>query len=368
MTSGRDAGRAMRRDTAARRRGRAGGRRLARGAAALAGALAAAAAPPAAAAQLEWSGRAFGTTWRVRAIDPPPEPSPEALGAEIEALLRTIDAQVSSWRADSELSRFAAADTTGWWPVSADTARLVAAALALHDRSDGAFDPTVAPLVALWGFGPAPRRRTPPSEAEIAAVRPRVGAARIAVRADPPALRKARPDVALDLTALTEGFAVDAIARRLGERGLARHLVELGGELRASGAGPGGAPWRVGVERPDAPAGAAPATPGWVVALHEAALSTSGQHRQFFAAGGKRYAHVLDPRRGRPVDHALVSVSVIAPEAVLADGWATALLVLGPEQGPRVAEREALAALFVLEREGGLEVLATPGFARAQVR
>lgn len=323
---------------------------------------------PAAAAQLELSGPAFGVTWRVRLVDPPDAPSAESLGAEIDALLREIDAGVSAWRDDSEIARFNASDSTAWQTVSPATARVVEASLALHRLSGGAFDPTVAPLVALWGFGPAPQRSAPPSPEEIAALLPRLGAGRVSARETPPALRKARPDVALDVTAVTEGFAVDAIAGRLAERGVTRALVDLGGEQRATGSGPDGRPWRVGVERPDAPSGAASALPGWIVALRDAAISTSGRQRNFFAAGGKRYSHVIDPRTGRPVDHALVSVSVIAREALLADGWSTALLVLGPDEGLRVAEREGLAALFVAERDGALESFATPAFERARVR
>jgi len=309
---------------------------------------------------VEISGEAFGTTWHVRLPrQAPGPPAREAAGA-VQAVLAEVDRALSAWRADSELSRFNASGAGGWLPVSPATARVVARALAVHRASRGAFDPTVAPLVAAWGFGPAPARTRPPAEAAVRAARARLGAGAVSVREAPPALRKARPDVALDLSGLAKGFAVDMVTRRLEALGATRFLVEVGGELRARGAAPGGGPWPVGIERP---------VPGrrevgWTVGLADAALATSGLHRNRFFHEGRRHAHVLDPRTGRPVAHALASVSVVAREAVDADAWATALLVLGPEAGPELAEREGLAALFVAAGPDGLETRATPAFDR----
>ena len=184
-------------------------------------------------------------------------------------------------------------------------------------------------------------------------------AASLEVRLDPPALRKRRPDLALELSGIAEGHAVDALAARLAARGVPRFLVEVGGELRGRGAGPDGRAWRVGVERPVP----GPSRVGWVVVLDDAALATSGTQRNRRVVDGRLRTHVLDPRRGRPVSHALRAVSVRAPRAATADAWATALLVLGPEEGWRVARRESLAALFVTARDGALEARATPALA-----
>jgi thiamine biosynthesis lipoprotein len=218
----------------------------------------------------------------------------------------------------------------------------------------------VAPLVALWGFGPGPRRLAPPSPAAVREALERVGATALSVRRDPPALRKARPELSVDLSAAAKGFAVDRVARALETAGAERFLVAIGGELRARGDGPGGGPWAAAVEEPRA----GPSRVGWTVGLRDAALATSGDYRNAFVWHGRRFSHVLDPRTGRPVEHDLVSVSVLAAEALHADAWATALLVLGPDEGWRVAEREGLAVLFVREDANGFAAQASPAFDR----
>lgn len=309
---------------------------------------------------VELSGEAFGTRWQVRVVPEAGAAGPERLAAAIDAVLRTVDARMSTWREDSELSRFNASRETDWQPVSAATARVLEEALRIHRLSEGAFDPTVAPLVEAWGFGPAPARLAPPSDEILREARFRVDAASLAVRASPPALRKTRPDLRVDVSGAAKGFAVDEVARALERLGARRFLVEIGGELRARGAGPAGGPWPVGIERPHD----GPVEVGWRVGLADAALATSGAHRQAFRWRGRRFSHVLDPRTGRPVTHALVSVSVLSREALAADAWATALLVLGPEAGWRVAEREGLAVLFVIAGDAGLEVRATPDLER----
>jgi thiamine biosynthesis lipoprotein len=304
---------------------------------------------------VEISGDAFGTAWHVRLVGAEGASSAENVAREIRAALDAIDAGTSTWRDDSEVARFNRSQSTAWQAVSPDTAAVVAVALEVHRRSEGAFDPTVAPLVALWGFGPEGQRRQPPAPAAVSAALAHVGAEALAARHDPPALRKERPELAVDLSAVAKGFAVDAVTRRLDALGVGRFLVEVGGELRARGEGPGGGPWRVGIERPEP----GPSRVGWTLALADVALASAGDYRRYFEWQGRRYSHAIDPRSGRPVDHSLVSVSVLAPDAARADAWATALLVLGPEAGLDVATREGLAVLFVLDRGAGLETRTT---------
>jgi thiamine biosynthesis lipoprotein len=186
-----------------------------------------------------------------------------------------------------------------------------------------------------------------------------VGAHALEVRSEPPALRKRIADLEIDLSAIAQGYAVDAVAERLVSRGAERFLVEIGGELRCSGPGPHAGAWHVAIERPQ------PQAADWqrVLALRDASLATSGTYRNFLEIAGERFSHLLDPRSGAPVRHTLVSVSVVAPTASLADAFATGLLVLGPEAGPRVAEREGVAALFVVERGGRLLESHSPAFA-----
>jgi thiamine biosynthesis lipoprotein len=296
------------------------------------------------------AGETMGTTWSATLLGAPPPPSGSSWQGEVERVLARIDAAMSTWRDDSELSRFNADRSEAWFAVSEETARVVAEALDVHRRTDGAFDPTVAPLLELWGFGPHARRRLPPEPGELAEARARVGARALEVRFAPAALRKHRRDLELDLSAIAQGYAVDAVAERLEALGVRRFLVEIGGELRCRGAGPRGGAWRVGLEQPVTHAR------DWqrVLALRDAAVATSGTHRHFVDLAGERLPHVLDPRRGAPIRHALVSVSVVAPTTSLADAFATGLLVLGPEAGRRIAEREGVAALFVSVQGGRL--------------
>jgi len=310
------------------------------------------------AALVELSGEAFGSRWGVRLLGD--ARVARALGPELQDILDAVDAQMSTWRVDSQLSSFNALRGSGWFAVDRDLLRVLRAALGVHALSGGALDPTVGPLVALWGFGPGPARTVPPADGELALALARVGVGALALRDEPPALRKARADLALDLSAVAKGFAVDALALRLEEGGIERFLVEVGGELRARGEGPGGGPWRVGIERP-APGRSRVA---WELGLADAALATSGDYRHYLEAHGRRLAHVIDPRTGRPATHGLVSVSVLAGEALQADAWATALLVLGPEEGAALAEREGLAVLFVRERDGRFETVTTGAFER----
>ena len=179
------------------------------------------------------------------------------------------------------------------------------------------------------------------------------------LRDAPRAARKRRPGVAVDLSAIAVGYAVDRVAELLGARGFDRYLVDIGGELRAAGAGPAGGPWRIAVQRPDAPEGRAQ----HLLPLADAAVATSGDYRRFYERDGRRYAHAIDPRTGAPVRHALASVTVVAASAAEADAAATALLVLGPDAGPRLAQARGLPALFVVREGEALVERMTPGFA-----
>jgi thiamine biosynthesis lipoprotein len=305
------------------------------------------------------AGDAMGTTWEVTLLSPPTPPAGVSWRSEIEAVLARVDAEMSTWRRDSELSRFNAARDGGWFSVSEETALVVGQALDVSRRTDGAFDPTVGPLVALWGFGPAAARAVPPDPSALSAARARVDAGSLVVRAMPPALQKRIPDLEVDLSAIAKGYGVDAVAERLRALGSDRFLVEIGGELRCSGAGPHAGAWRVAIDRP------LPASGAWqrVLRLETAALATSGTYRNYREVGGERRPHVIDPRTGEPIRHDLVSVTVVSPTASLADAFATGLLVLGPESGLRVAQREGLAAFFVIAREGQLTEAHSPAFA-----
>ncbi len=300
---------------------------------------------------VELEGRTMGTGYSVLVCAEAGLPPRADLARGVEAILARIDAELSTWRDDSELARFNAARSTGWISVSPETAAVAVAALSVSRRTGGAFDPTVAPLVELWGFGRRPSLAEPDPEA-LARTRARVGYAALTAREVPPALRKARADLELDLSAIAKGRAVDALAEFLADQGARHFLVEIGGELRARSGRPDGRPWRVAVEAPEED-GAEPRA--WaVLALADAALATSGDYRRTLEQDGVLRSHILDPRVGEPVGHDLASASVVADTAMQADALATALLVLGSRAGLRLAEEEGWAVLLIERRDGRL--------------
>lgn len=292
------------------------------GAALLSPAVARAAGPSAGLGEI--SGRAFGTDWRAVGA---PAGVLAGLGPAIEALFAGIDRQMSPWRGDSSLSRINAAPR-GWHPAEAELVGLTRRALALARASGGAFDPTVGPLVARWGFGPIRGGAVP----DWHGIRPGHGG-----------IAKARDDLTLDLCGIAKGRALDLAVEMARDAGVSDLLFDLGGELRALGRHPSGRAWRVAVRAP-LPGAAPPAAlrlpPGWAVA-------TSGQEQQGYGLGGHRYGHIIDPAAGVPADGGLGSVTVLARDATRADGWATALFAAGAGAGPALAARQGIAALFL---------------------
>lgn len=302
----------------------------------------------------------MGTTWSVKLAELPRGVAAEELQSEIDALLELVNDQMSTYRPGSELSRFNSAQTTEWFPVSAETASTVTRAIEIGRRADGALDVTVGPLVDLWGFGSDPRPGRVPSVDELSAAREIAGLDRLQARLDPPALRKADPRMRVDLSAIAKGDGVDRVGALLDARGLSAWLVEIGGEMSARGRKRSDDPWTIAIEKPISE-GRAIAT---VLPLEDLALATSGDYRNFFEENGIRYSHTIDPRTGAPIRHGLASVSVFAATCRDADGWATALDVLGPDQGYDRAVEEDLAALFFVREAGGFREIATPAYLR----
>ena len=314
-------------------------------------------------------GLTMGSTWSAKYRSATNSPPPRVVELAFQARLDDLEQQMSTWRADSDLSRFNASRNTNWFPVPRDTAVVVREALEVSRLTDGAFDVTVFPLVQLWGFGPGGKKGRVPSDAEIAAALKRVGWRMLEARLDPPALRKSQADVAVDLSALCPGFASDCLGELFEARGIRDYLVEVGGEFRARGNGTLGPGWRVGVERPEARAGdlQSPssahdhATDGGykpparalaaTVTLTNQSLATSGDYRNFFAVASRRYSHHLDPRTGWPTESTIASVSVVHSSTMHADALGTGLTVLGFEKAWALAQREKLGVLFIL-REG----------------
>jgi thiamine biosynthesis lipoprotein len=322
------------------------------------------AAAPLAAAELQrLHGRTMGTTWSVLA-ELSRGQSTEVLQQGIQAELDRVDGQMSTYKPGSDLSRFNRAPAGTWQQLPPEFFTVLRHALELAKDSDGAYDPTVGPLVNLWGFGPDQRPRQPPTAQAIAAAQARVGWWKL--QADPATRRVRQPGgVYLDLSAVAKGYGVDQVARYLQRIGVGAYLVEVGGELRAHGRKPDGSAWRVGIERPDAAAGAVVDADELIdtVTLDERAIATSGDYRHVFEDGGRYYSHHIDPRSGYPVPHEVASVSVLASDCMQADPLGTTLSVMGADKGMAFAQAHGLAVLMVVRTPQGFVQRMSPAFA-----
>lgn len=305
----------------------------------------------------------MGTSYHITLAHTVPPALRITLQRNIDALLEDINAKMSTYDPQSELSRFNTSKTTQPFPVSTETASVVAAALHIAQETHGAFDPTVGPLVNLWGFGPDTSRNSPPSETDIKKARMRTGYTFLKASARPPTLHTSRAGIQIDLSAIAKGYGVDAVSELLVKKGYTDFLVEIGGEVYTRGLNPKRKPWSLGIDRPQAGN-----TPGEKIAaiahLKDTALATSGDYRNFFNSAGTRYSHFIDPRTGRPITHALVSVSVTAPSCMQADAVATAIMVMGLEEGRAYVKNlpGVEAFLITTDSEGNFKHFATPGF------
>jgi len=299
-------------------------------------------------AEPEWviKGVAMGTGYSVRLPRPPASIKRDDLERLTASQIEEIEALMSTYRPQSELSRFNDSPSTEWFEVSELTLAVVEAGQGISLQTDGAFDVTVGPLVELWGFGARPSTLQRPSTPELEQARQAVGFQKLELRQNPPALRKHHPELRVDLSAIAKGFAADRVCEALEKLGIKNYMVEIGGDLRVAGSNRKGMPWRIAVERP---------TPGEqsvleVVEIRDTAIATSGDYRNFFMQDGIMYSHTLDPRTASPISHQVASVSVRADTAMMADGWATAMMVMGPP-GITLADQLGLAVLMV-ERDG----------------
>lgn len=278
----------------------------------------------------------MSTSWRVSVIDAPASVNQAA----IQARLDEVENLFSNWRPDSAVSRWNTSRSTDFQPVPKEVVEVMQVARQIAQETDGALDVTIAPLIDLWGFGTGGPIQSPPSEAAIQQAKQHTGWKQIQVQLDPPMLRKSDPLITINLSTLVEGYAADQLSAWLSAQGCKTHLVDVGGAIVATGK-----TWTVGIQTPESMQGDALTA----VPLQDEAVTTAGTYRKHFESGQQRYSHILDPRNGRPVQHGLVSVSVFHPSAMMADGYDTALLVLGPERGRSLAEKRGLRAVFVEE-------------------
>jgi len=278
----------------------------------------------------------------------------------IEDALEDDEAEMSTYLRDSDVSQFNMNRTVEWQDVENDFCNKVEQSLTISEQSGGAFDITVGPLVNLWGFGPAGMIDEPPADDEIAALLETTGFEMLHADCSRPAVRKDVTDLMIDMSAIGKGFAADRVAALLISLGYDSFLVEVGGELSIRGFNSRGEPWAIGVEAP-LPGSRKPHT---VLHLTDTAMATSGDYRNFFEADGELYSHTIDTRTGRPVSHLLASVTVIDEMGWRADALATALLVMGPEEGMAFAEREGMAVLMLIRTDNGVKEKQSAAFAK----
>ena len=307
------------------------------------------------------AGRTMGTTYHIKVVTNAAE-GVKGLKGKIDQRLLEINQVFSTYIKDSEISRFNALNRAGEkFQVSDDFMQVMRVASEIHRLSEGAWDGTVNPLVDLWSFGPTRRKpRMPPGDT-IKALLSQIGFEYIQIL-EPNFLVKHLATVTLDLNAIAKGYAVDEVSRLIGAKGFKNYLVEIGGEIYAAGLRPDGQRWRVGINRPQKEAAFNEVYK--VVPITNQAFATSGDYRNFFELDGVRYSHVIDPRSGFPVSNGVVSVSIIAGTCTLADGLATAIMVMGAEKGIRLVDRlPNVEAFIVVENaNGNLQNFSSQGF------
>ncbi len=307
--------------------------------------------------QYELSGPTMGTTFNVKVVAPQSDISMHDLQLFLQQTLDSTEQLTSTYIEQSELSMFNSNPSTDWINVSPQLCQVVARALALGELTNGAFDITVGPLVNLWGFGPHGERDEPPSDADINALSAQVGFEKLQANCKLPALRKQHAELYVDLSGWAKGFAADQLATVLIEKGIANFLLEVGGELRVQGMNGERKEWAIAIEKPITNGREVQS----ILRMTNTGLATSGDYRNYFEHDGLRYSHTIDPRNGKPITHTLASVTVFDESAADADGLATALLVLGPADGPALAEKLGINALFLLRDAGGFETIRTEG-------
>jgi len=291
------------------------------------------------------SGQTMGTTWTVKLAVPALDRA--RLDRVIRRILDEVVEQMSPWEAQSDLCRFTAAAAGSWTPIPPAFAEVLTCALEVAEATDGAFDPTLGALVDLWGFGPLPRAWPIPPAPFVEVARACSGWRRLRLENG----RLLQPGgLKLDLCGIAKGYAVDRVAEALEAAGIASFLVEIGGELRGAGLKPDGEPWWVELETPPE----ATSVVRTLLAACDMAAATSGGHRRFFEADGRRFSHTFDPRTGAPIDDSMRSVSVVHASCMRADALATALSVLGAEAALAFCDRHAIAALVVTASNDGV--------------
>ena len=286
----------------------------------------------------------MGTTYNIVVVGGDHDLSETELRNQMETVFANVNAKMSNWDKQSEVSQFNKTTQTTPFPASKELMAVMCEANKVHRDSNGMFDVTLGPLIELWGFGTRKPETPVPSDDEIATARRLVGqSSNLVLDKDARTITKSQPGVQVNLSALAKGYGIDAAANRLAELGFENYLVEIGGDLRTAGKNEHGTVWRVGIEKPEVGSRELKK----IVSVGDLGMATSGDYRNFVEVDGKRYSHIIDPTTGYPIKHPTTSVTVIAASAMKADAWATALLALGSNEGLKIANENNIAAYFI---------------------
>lgn len=301
---------------------------------------------------LKFQGSTMGTQYHITLVTPKNQHTDiSKLKIKVDNLLLQVNQQMSTYIPNSEISQFNRTKHHDWFSVSSDFARVVFSAQSVSKLTNGAFDITIAPLINLWGFG-AKVQFTTPTDQQISEVLHNTGYQLLEVRLSPPALRKRVNKLQINLSAIAKGFAVDKISTLLNQQGYTDFLVEIGGEIHLQGSNISGKPWRVGIESPDIKKSNINSS----LLLSDLSLATSGDYRNYFVKDGLRYSHTINPTTGKPTTYKLASVTVLHKSTMMADAYATALMVLGDEKGKVFANANEIKVNMIIRNQSSFQV------------
>ncbi len=288
------------------------------------------------------SGRTMGTGYIIKYVAPDLNQTSEEVKKQVDQLLVDINQEMSTYIPDSEISKLNQNRTGNWIELSPRLFTVVVAAESINQLSDGAFDATIGPLVNLWGFGPD-GKHVLPNQTQIDQAKQVIGFEHLQIDKERQSLKKKRPDIYLDLSAIAKGYGVDLVGQFLSDIGIDNYMVDIGGEIKTRGTKKGEF-WKIGIETPDPSS----RTIQKILAISNMAVATSGGYRNFFESGGENFSHTINPKTGYPIKHRLASVTVFDPESCMnADALATTLMILGPQSGMSFAQTNDVAAYFI---------------------
>ncbi len=313
---------------------------------------------------IQFSGAAQGTTYTLKLAAVDSHFTKASLQAEVDKILADIDSKMSNYRDDSEISHINQQHTTEWITISPEITELLTISKTVFQKSKGCFDLTVKPIFDLWGFSKHENRVPTPDE--IQATLKHVGMQALEIDAPNNKIRKRDPLLAIDLSAIAQGYSVQALAKYMEQQGINNYLIEIGGEMKAKGIKSNQQPWKVAIQKPIPNS----SNIHRILEIKEqqgTAIMTAGTYRNFFEDHGQAYSHILDPRTGRPVTHQLLSVTVLHDDPTWADAWDTALLCMGETEAEQLAEAEQLKVLLIYQQDKELKEYVNTAFNQAAI-